>query len=488
MKGKNWVLALTVGATALVSLAASAELILEKKAGAYVSGRELAIRNVSVVEAENGHWIDVPVDYGDPKKGMTSLYFWFVDKFEPSRPTMVVFAGGPGMPTHMSNDNPASRWFNALAKIGYNILLFDQRGVAFSKPDSSRIYNAPLFYSCINTAKDVERIRIFLGISQLSVYGKSYGTIPATVYASMFEKSTRSLTLEGTVGLSLNLEADESHFIPAETQRFYDSLPIDTQVRLTMLSERNQGRDSSFPEAVKAAMMMDGQSGLKQLHQRLEASSDLDSVEKALQQTSEKLMSYIFSANELYGLNRVVNRMLGIRELGLMTNTGQEYWVLTPSGQIRIFRNENVSDARFAKAASEFHPIVYRSSDFKTTVPTYYIQGDEDGAANPWGAVQHWMLANNPHSEMLMLRGGGHFVSASLCDHSESSQQCQPYLHLLFKNMLDGAPIQREQVESVNALGPDHFVLHTNLADAPGLTAQFSPPFRVEMAQSAVMP
>ena len=53
----------------------------------------------------------------------------------------------------------------------------------------------------VDTARDMDRIRQALGLSTISFYGLSYGTVLGTVYASLFPHRLRTMVLDGAVDM-----------------------------------------------------------------------------------------------------------------------------------------------------------------------------------------------------------------------------------------------------------------------------------------------
>jgi proline iminopeptidase len=152
-------------------------------------------------EIYNG-FLPVPVDYRDPSKGTTDLYFSTSRKFDPTLPTMIFFSGGPGGASHYQGHK---QW-QELNSLRVNIIQFDQRGIACSRPATEVVYMDSQFYSSENTARDADELRKLFNVDKVSVYGLSYGTVPATIYASLFESSTKSLILEGVVYSGMDYE------------------------------------------------------------------------------------------------------------------------------------------------------------------------------------------------------------------------------------------------------------------------------------------
>ena len=60
----------------------------------------------------------------------------------------------------------------------------------------------------------MEEIRKAFGISQWSIYGVSYGTVPATMYGSKYRSNTKSVVLEGVFG-----RPDQVHLISYKVEK-----------------------------------------------------------------------------------------------------------------------------------------------------------------------------------------------------------------------------------------------------------------------------
>ncbi len=162
----------------------------------HYSGLELKDLARDVVDSENGTLIMVPEDYQEPNGRLTPLYFARPFGWDSSRPTVILFLGGPGETFHGYLER-----FRVLVAEGFNLVLFDNRGSGFSRPDNPVVYQKERYLSSLTTALDAESIRRFLGIQVWSVMGGSYGSIPATIYSSLFPNHTRATVLAGTVFL-----------------------------------------------------------------------------------------------------------------------------------------------------------------------------------------------------------------------------------------------------------------------------------------------
>ncbi len=157
----------------------------------YISGKELCERSQTQNE-DRGFFVDVPIDYQDLSKGLTPIYGFFpFAPFDPQKPSLIYFSGGPGYSGHHLSleDHPGSLFSE------YNVLLFDQRGTGCSRPATSELYKSFDFYSSVATARDAEALRQHLNISKWSVVGRSYGAVPAFISASLFQTKSVSLTL-----------------------------------------------------------------------------------------------------------------------------------------------------------------------------------------------------------------------------------------------------------------------------------------------------
>jgi proline iminopeptidase len=103
----------------------------------------------------------------------------------PSGKPAVFLHGGPGA----GCDTRARRFFDPAR---YRIVLFDQRGCGRSRPHAALEHNTTW-----HLVADIERLREMLGIERWLVFGGSWGSTLALVYAEMHPERVAQLVLRG---------------------------------------------------------------------------------------------------------------------------------------------------------------------------------------------------------------------------------------------------------------------------------------------------
>lgn len=104
---------------------------------------------------------------------------------DPNGLPVLFIHGGPGGGT-----SPFDRRFFDPDK--YRIILFDQRGSGLSKPHASLDHN-----TTPDLIADIERIRVHLGIEQWVLFGGSWGSTLALVYAQAYPQHVSGMILRG---------------------------------------------------------------------------------------------------------------------------------------------------------------------------------------------------------------------------------------------------------------------------------------------------
>lgn len=125
--------------------------------------------------------------------------------------------GGPGA----GFTERSRRFFNPKK---YNIILFDQRGAGKSRPFASIKSNTTW-----KLVQDIRRIMNFLNIEKVVLFGGSWGSTLALVYAICYPKSVMGMILRG---IYLARHEDDFYFFndpslkPFEWKRFVSVVPL----------------------------------------------------------------------------------------------------------------------------------------------------------------------------------------------------------------------------------------------------------------------
>jgi pimeloyl-ACP methyl ester carboxylesterase len=199
--------------------------------------------------------VSVPVDYRHPGAGTIRLAVSRSPATDPTgTPGMLVFnPGGPGQ----SGDELLSLAVKLVPPAisrQFDIVSFDPRGTGASDPlrcgtsPSATTSLEPLppapgqplpstgfftamakacrteagstvpFVDTVDTARDVDRLRQALGVSQISFYGISYGTVLGAVYADLFPHRVATMVLDGAVDVNASLVVQAEQEAPAAEQ------------------------------------------------------------------------------------------------------------------------------------------------------------------------------------------------------------------------------------------------------------------------------
>jgi pimeloyl-ACP methyl ester carboxylesterase len=76
----------------------------------------------------------------------------------------------------------------------------------------------PALFPTVNTttsARDMNQLRMALGVDRINYYGVSYGTVLGSVYRQLFPSHVRSVVLDGAVDANLSLATDATLEAPA---------------------------------------------------------------------------------------------------------------------------------------------------------------------------------------------------------------------------------------------------------------------------------
>jgi proline iminopeptidase len=124
--------------------------------------------------------------YAQHRLAVTGLHTLYGEECgNPAGLPVVFLHGGPGAgcePYHRRFFNPQ----------GYRIILFDQRGAGRSTPHAELTAN-----TTADLVADLERIRVHLQIDRWLVFGGSWGSTLALVYAETHPERVLGLILRG---------------------------------------------------------------------------------------------------------------------------------------------------------------------------------------------------------------------------------------------------------------------------------------------------
>lgn len=398
----------------------------------YESGRTLCEQKYKdLLVYENGFYTNVPVDYAHPEKGTTAIYAYFFRGFDPKKDTLIYFLGGPGQTAH---------WGSFQVEMNFNILVMEQRGIGCSRPDNWALYLSPQFYSSENVARDAETLRQSLKIPKFSVYGISYGTAPATIYASLFPKSTQSLILEGTFYIG-NLELWSAPHRRKLLQKMLDTLPLSIHQILKSVTQGTGISNTWFSEMARGRLMFND--GLAQFKQDLLGLTDSTRLASLIEELKNSTAPSEVEPNPLFVMNEIPYYMISCQELGLASPavTSQDALIdgerLAPVGDKSLQENCRLIKAPAGRA--------FNAQNYPVQAPTTYFQGADDSATAVPGAFEHYKTVPRGPAQLMILKKGGHNPNLQIINAEDPNQK------LIFESAVRGEKISPKLIETFNA-------------------------------------
>jgi pimeloyl-ACP methyl ester carboxylesterase len=213
-----------------------------RETAAAAAGAPLRVGEITLHPCGAAAWcgpFQRPLDPAGRIKGAIPIYFEFYPhaRAGPAAGTLVAAEGGPGYPTTDSRDEYLALF--APLRETYDVLLMDYRGTgrsgAIDCPELQRApqlteqgigdcgaslgQTAPL-YSTSLAADDLEALLAALGRGRIGLYGDSYGTYFAQVFALRHPERLRSLVLDGAYPLSGPDYAWYPNIAPAMRRKF----------------------------------------------------------------------------------------------------------------------------------------------------------------------------------------------------------------------------------------------------------------------------
>ena len=432
----------------------------------YENGKDYCQRIASVRVSEvDGSYLTVPYDYSDSTKGTTQIYYHFAKKFNPNLPTLIFFSGGPGGASHYQG------WKNwdVISGLDINVIHFDQRGIACSRPDLESSYKDVSFYSSENTAKDADEIRKTLNISKVTVYGHSYGTAPATIYASLFSAATRSLILEGVAYSGFDFEQQTDKFRIKTIQKYFDSLPVQVRERWIRLVDQRKASEIWFPYMITELMSRGGLMAVPGFIQNFITTLGLQEDDAVLTALGiKKQTSVIVTKGEsgpngslapaVLPVDNNVNAILFCKEFGasvagsiLILKSGQVQPMMAGTQVYNSYASAQCPEVGLAKAG----PSTFIAKNYPVSAPVYYMQGTLDAATPPRGSVYHYKNVPQNKAYLLFFKKFGHgpssiaLVMGAYNDESPFKEYSAVALSL-FQKAINAEPWTKENVSGLN--------------------------------------
>lgn len=395
----------------------------------YHNGEEVCLLNQNLRNGEIARYVSVPIDYAEKYSPLTKLYTYTKRPFNKSLNTILFFAGGPGESSRSSEfDMP-----------NVNVIFFEQRGISCSRPKDEKTFYNPKFYSSLNTARDAKEILKAYNVHKATIYGHSYGTVPATIFGSLFPSASHAIVLEGVI-----FKADHTLWL--------------SSVKKDILTEYIQHLDESkkhlfktlpkelnFPEnwfGKISSMMFYITDGITKLDYFLNQIFTLDP------DISKGLVNSFFPEDkpeEEFSFGDVTMGMIGCQELSM--NDPQVSLNFKLDENLNLTPDlPNIDLERRCKPLhlTSIRPY-YNALNYPISAPVFYFLGETDGATDLYQGLRHTKYVAKGKKEIYILNKGGHLpLLEGLKDGNSDNQD-------ILKSIVERGSVDPHFIENFNA-------------------------------------
>ncbi len=379
---------------------------------------------------EIGHYVDVPLDYNDSSAGKISIYYYTKKPFESAKPTVLFFQGGPGGSGR--NDDQIE------ILSGWNVIYMDYRGDGFSYPEKSSQLAVTYYFRSNYIVRDAKAIVDALGLHRISIYGESYGTILATMYASSYPNDVQGVILEGTVFDGANLWNAKSTL--DIIQRYFDALPINLKDKIISYSRLSGANPAWFSRLVQQSMYVNNfeNSATEQLTDLF--SQGEDEILALISQDQDKAM--ISADTDEFSAHFFAH--IACKELNAIGEYSTFNMVFDSTGHLVRSRNEYFKQACDSLGITANDQNTYLASRFPIGLPVTYIQGENDGATAAPGAIAHYGSVPQGHAQLFLVKDGGHVAGSQILVNPDDIDE-QQVVEQIFNFALNGKVLSQEE-------------------------------------------
>lgn len=451
-------------------------LVFQTTRETYLTGPEFCDLYSKVTSKEVGIHVSVPKFYDHPELGSLSLYAYTIKPFDAAKPSYIYFDGGPGQNTHgMMLD-----FFGASGRTSMNEIYFDQRGLGCSSPATWDEYKDASLYSSRNNVRDADEIRKAYGVAKWTVYGVSYGTVPATMYGSEFASSTTSVVLEGVVGDTSMIgdAAYKAGKLNLVLARLTD--PQRNGFAKLMTDVDGRGDRSADSRAFRTYMMQFfyADKGMSKFTEKVAVFIDQDGnirrdkLAELRQHMLDRARKYP-RAQQPGAVDGQILNVIYCKDLGARHHDSQGVGYSPSNGFYPQTYNGDANQYCDEVGVSLEDEQLFNPADFKTNVPVYYFQGAHDGATVAKGALANWQNVPQAKSYFLLAEKGGHNPNLSRIDSEDKNIGLLETA--LFAKAIRGEDISQADVAAINLAetSDEAWKLYLSKDDALNIASEF---------------
>lgn len=418
----------------------------------YISGENCYLNyNKPEYAVSDWQFLEVPIDYQSNSSERTKISYRLSANFSPDKKTIIYFNGGPGG-TSFNTD------FNMLDDV--NVIYFNQRGAAFSRPESQELFLNQDYYSSENTARDALEIIKHLQINQVTAYGMSYGTVPATIFGSLFPERTRNVILEGVVFDGQSRLWFGLHRIKL-LQRYFDHLDDEFLKNNILKYSHHPEVFSGWFSSLAQRLMYDANFE-KNLTATLKSFFYPDLLltsEENEKLVIEKLKSFSYrnpgTESEMIWYSSTLFSFIACKELDAKNELSNFYSIFNEQKKLIPYQKPP-TDENYCQKLNITKSETYSAVRYPIQVPVYYFQGTTDGATTAEYAVWHYKKSAKSRAELILAKQVGHVVaiqyltkSSNLSESDKKQIAKQTEIVKIFKSAINNESIDLSKLNQL---------------------------------------